>query len=154
LRFVLIDRLLELEPGRRAVARKTFDAGEEFLKDHFPGAPLVPGVLLTECMSQTAGWLLIATAGFDRWPLLVVIDGAKFRRPVRPGEELRVEATLVSSQPSDWAVRATVHAGEALCAEARLVFHAFDDAALGAPMEPWARVAFAALGGERLLAER
>ena len=88
MRFVLVDRLVELEPGKRAVARKTFHPDDEVFADHFPGFPVVPGVLITEAMGQTAGWLLIATLGFARFPLLTLIDSAKFRRLVVPGDEI------------------------------------------------------------------
>ena len=86
MRFVLIDRILELEPGRRAVATVRFDAAHDVFADHFPGMPIVPGVLVTEAMGQTGGWLLAATHGFESWPLLVMISNAKFRRLVRPDE--------------------------------------------------------------------
>jgi 3-hydroxyacyl-[acyl-carrier-protein] dehydratase len=149
MRFVLIDRLIVLE-AERAVAAKTFDAGEEFLKDHFPGAPIVPGVLLTECMGQTAGWMLVAASDFSTFPLLVLVDKAKFRRQVRPGEPLRVEAALDSRYDRSVSVRTSVAAGPDVVAEARLVFQAFEPGSLAPGLEAWARQVFRGLGGEEL----
>jgi 3-hydroxyacyl-[acyl-carrier-protein] dehydratase len=150
LRFVLIDRLIALEPGRRALAVKTFGAGEEFLRDHFPGTPLVPGVLLTEAMGQTGGWLLVATTGFQRWPLLVGIERAKFRRPVRPGERVELEATVQSSQVVAWAVRGVASVEGAVVAESRLYFHAAAENP-SAELLSWGRAVFDELGGPALL---
>jgi 3-hydroxyacyl-[acyl-carrier-protein] dehydratase len=149
MRFVLIDRLLALEADR-AVAAKTFDAGEEFLRDHFPGAPIVPGVLLTECMGQTAGWMLAAASDFSTFPLLVLVEKAKFRRPVRPGEALRVEAALQSRHDLSASVKASVAAGSDLVAEARLVFQSFEPGSLAPGLDGWAREIFRGLGGEAL----
>ena len=149
MRFVLIDRLLALEAGR-AVAAKTFDAGEEFLKDHFPGVPIVPGVLLTECMGQTAGWMLAAASDFSTFPLRVLVDKAKFRRPVSPGEPLRVEASLESRHERSASVRASIAANDEVVAEARLVFQAFEPSQLAPGLDDWARTVFRGLGGEEL----
>ncbi len=147
---MLIDRLLELEPGRRAVGSKTFDAGEEFLRDHFPGVPLVPGVLITEAMGQTAGWLLLATRDFACFPLLVGIERAKFRRRVRPGEPLRLEAILESSQATAWAVRGRAEVEGVTVAESRLYFQAFEGER-SAELLAWAQSTYEALGGPALV---
>jgi 3-hydroxyacyl-[acyl-carrier-protein] dehydratase len=81
--FVFVDEVLELEPGLRAVCRKVFRREEPFFAGHFPGNPLVPGVLLTEAMAQTAG---IAAGGEGRLLYLSAIRTMKFLRPVPPGE--------------------------------------------------------------------
>jgi len=155
-RFVLIDRLLELEPGKRAVARVTFPPTLDVLADHFPGHPLIPGVLITEAMAQTAGWLLAATLGFDRWPLLCMIHNAKFRRPVEPGEELHLTADVRSMHADDYAVDIEVRSGETVVAGARLMFHAFDFALASedqAQFQAWSQQVFRDLGGPELLAQ-
>jgi 3-hydroxyacyl-[acyl-carrier-protein] dehydratase len=111
------------------VAVKTFSEGEDFLADHFPALPVVPGVLITEAMGQTGGWLLaesLAGEGQERgWPLLTMIDRAKFRRLVRPGEELRLTATLSTRSQDDFEVRAEAHVNDDRVADARLLFHTF-----------------------------
>ena len=155
LRFVLIDRLLALEPGKRASARADFSHAGDVLEDHFPGRPIIPGVLLTEAMAQTAGWLLASTLGFGRWPLLVMIDRAKFRRVVEPGEDLRLGAEIRSMHADDFAVDTEVRIGEELVADARLMFHAFDFALAGPDherFEQWAHRIFLDIGGPQLLA--
>jgi 3-hydroxyacyl-[acyl-carrier-protein] dehydratase len=154
LRFILIDRLVELEPGQRAVASTTFPASLPLFADHFPGRPIVPGVLITEAMAQTAGWLIAATVGFNQWPLLALIEHAKFSRPVEPDEELRLTADLVSGQTHTFVVDVAATRGDERIARARLVFRGFDvslSAAGRQPFEEWAQRTFAALGGTSLL---
>jgi 3-hydroxyacyl-[acyl-carrier-protein] dehydratase len=154
MRFVLIDRLLELEPGKRALATRTFAPEDDVFLDHFPGFPVVPGVLLTEAMGQTGGWLLSATLGFTRWPLLSLVERATFRRFVRPGEELTLEATLKGRHDDDFEVRAEARVGESRAADARLLFHAFTpDVSLedSERFQAWGRETFRRLGGEALL---
>jgi 3-hydroxyacyl-[acyl-carrier-protein] dehydratase len=126
MRFVLIDRLEEIEPGRRAVGLKVFLPGEELFRDHFPGDPIVPGVLLTEAMGQVGGWLLAAGCGFTRWPLLSLIDRSAFFRQVRPGEQIRSEAVVRAVRGDDAEVRTVARVGETKVAEARLLFHLFE----------------------------
>lgn len=123
MRFVLIDRIIELEPGRRAVATKVFQPHEEFFADHFPGFPVVPGALITETISQTAGWLIAWSSGFTRWPLLNMIEHAKFRRYVSAGERIEIEAELLESSPDHFRAKGAVRSANGRIAEARVVFH-------------------------------
>ena len=91
--FLLIDRVLELQRMKRVVALKNVTINEPFFVGHFPGAPLMPGVLIVECMAQAGAVLLLTEIG-DREDKLVVFTGiekAKFRRPVIPGDQLRIE---------------------------------------------------------------
>ncbi|HEV8269024.1 MAG TPA: 3-hydroxyacyl-ACP dehydratase FabZ family protein [Thermoanaerobaculia bacterium] len=141
MRFVLVDRFLDVEPGRRATAVKTFDPSDPVFADHFPGAPIVPGVLLTEAIGQTGGWLLVASSPAGAWPLLSMIEGAKFRRFVRPGEDVTLVAEIRETR--DDLVRVAGHAsvrGERV-ADARLVFRVAplptDDE--GASLSRWAK---------------
>jgi 3-hydroxyacyl-[acyl-carrier-protein] dehydratase len=152
-RFILIDALTALEPGARAEAEKTFDPAESFFADHFPGTPIVPGVLLTEAMSQTAGWLVAATRDFDCWPLLTMVADAKFRRPVRPGERIQLGAELRAAHPRDFEVMTRADVDGQRVASARLLFHAFDVATANrARLDMWMRETYARLGGPALLA--
>jgi 3-hydroxyacyl-[acyl-carrier-protein] dehydratase len=123
-RFVFVDRFLSVEPGRGATALKTFRPEDPVFADHFPGLPVVPGVLLTEAMGQTAGWALATRLGPELFPLLMMVERAKFRRFVRPGEEIRLEADLEEARRSVWAARTRAWVGGERVAEARLVFHA------------------------------
>lgn len=96
--FLLIDRVLEFESQKRIVALKNVTINEPFFPGHFPGAPLMPGVLIVEAMAQ-AGALLMLSEMEDRHAKLAVftgIDGAKFRRSVTPGDQLRIEVGVVS----------------------------------------------------------
>jgi 3-hydroxyacyl-[acyl-carrier-protein] dehydratase len=88
LSFRFIDRVLEIIPGERAVAFKNVTANDPHLPGHFPGNPLMPGVLLVEAMAQTAGLLLPDNSS----AFLARIKEAVFRRPVIPGDQLRIEA--------------------------------------------------------------
>jgi 3-hydroxyacyl-[acyl-carrier-protein] dehydratase len=98
MRFLLVDRILHLEPGQSIEAEKSLPASEELFRDHFPGFPVVPGVLLTEMMAQAAGKCLNA----ERLPrgnaMLVEIRNARFRSWVRPDETIRLQATIESNQ--------------------------------------------------------
>jgi 3-hydroxyacyl-[acyl-carrier-protein] dehydratase len=136
-RFVLVDRFLSVEPGRGATASKTFRADDPVFADHFPGFPVVPGVLLTEAMGQAAGWALAADLGPERFPLLLLVEKAKFRRFVRPGEEILLEAELSSPRSGVWPARTRAFVGGQRAAEARLVFHAVPRPAGSPEFDAW-----------------
>ena len=96
--FLLIDRVLELEEGKRCKAIKNVTGNEPFFQGHFPGNPVFPGVLIIEAMAQTAG---IAAYSLEpnpenKWMFFAGIDKAKFRRPVVPGDQLVLETSCVS----------------------------------------------------------
>src|SRR6185436_5532856 len=98
--FVLVDRVLEHDPGGRLLALKNVTGSEQFFEGHFPGAPVMPGVLIMESLAQAAGiWLLHEAPDPGRLEVHVVgIDDAKFRRPALPGDQLRLEVQLVAGQ--------------------------------------------------------
>jgi beta-hydroxyacyl-ACP dehydratase FabZ len=95
--FLLIDEVLELEPGKRVVARKTVRPDEWYLAGHFPGRPVMPGVLIVEAMAQVGGCLMLGTLDHPERKLVYFmgVDGVRFRRPVRPGDQLRIEVTVL-----------------------------------------------------------
>ena len=96
--FLLIDRIVEFEPGRRLVALKNVTINEPFFQGHFPGYPVMPGVLIVEAMAQ-AGAVLMLNEIPDRenkLAFLTGVDKAKFRRSVTPGDQLRIEVEVVS----------------------------------------------------------
>jgi 3-hydroxyacyl-[acyl-carrier-protein] dehydratase len=116
MRFLLVDRIVSLEPGVSIVAEKTLPASEELFQDHFPGFPVVPGVLLTEMMAQAAGKALNAQRLPRGNAMLVEIRSAKFRSWVRPDEVITLHAKIDRNQP-EFAL-ASCHAevaGRAVC---------------------------------------
>lgn len=107
--FLLIDRVLEIEPKQRILCLKNVTANEPQFTGHFPSYPLMPGVLIVEAIAQAGGALLLQEYP-DRDNMLMVftgIDGAKFRRPVTPGDQLKIEVTVVN-----WRSRAVKMRGE------------------------------------------
>lgn len=148
MRFVLLDEILELEPGRRALARKVFPPDDDYLADHFPGFPVVPGVLLTEAIGQTGGWLILHHLAFARLVLLVMVQHAKFRQIVLPGQEVQLEAELETAGEVDFVARGRARVGRRTVAEARLVYRAFPlprDPEVAAGLTEWARTTWARL---------
>jgi len=124
--LLLIDRVLELKRKKRIVAIKNVTINEPFFCGHFPGLPIMPGVLIVEAMAQAAGALLL-TEVEDRTGKLIVftgIDRARFRRPVGPGDQLRLEVELTGWRevPSMIAARmqGVAYVGEKRVAEATL----------------------------------
>jgi 3-hydroxyacyl-[acyl-carrier-protein] dehydratase len=97
-RFILIDRIISLVPGERIEAERSERADEEYFRDHFPGFPVVPGVLLTEMMAQAAGKCLDATRQERGKAMLARILSASFRQWVRPGDHMRIHAAIVANE--------------------------------------------------------
>ena len=98
--MLMVDRVLELKAGARITAIKNVSFNEDYFRGHFPGNPVMPGVLILEALAQTAGLLLVETdPGLrGRMPYLVGVDRVRFRRPVLPGDQLRLEVDLVQSR--------------------------------------------------------
>ena len=119
----LVDAVTELEPGQRVVAIKNVTVSEEFFQGHFPGAPLMPGVLMIETLAQVATILLMhgrEGASGDR-VFLRGVDNAKFRRSVVPGDRLRLEVRLGARRAGIARANATAYIDDAVVAEAELV---------------------------------
>ena len=118
--FLLVDRIIDYEAGKWVVGIKNVTLNEPFFAGHFPGAPVMPGVLIVEAMAQTAGVLMLASLP-DRADKLVFftgIDGAKFRRPVVPGDQLRLELTVLRLRPRYIKLRGEAYVNSHLVAEA------------------------------------
>jgi len=97
--FLLVDRVLELEPGKKAVGLKNVTMGEAHFQGHFPNQPIMPGVLIVEAMAQLGGIVLLAQGGHqDMIPLFTGADKLRFRRQVVPGDQLRLEVELTQSR--------------------------------------------------------
>jgi 3-hydroxyacyl-[acyl-carrier-protein] dehydratase len=120
--FLLIDRVLEIERKERIVAIKNVTVNESFFAGHFPGAPVMPGVLIVEAMAQ-AGGVLLLTEIEDRESKLVLFTGierAKFRRPVVPGDQLRLEVTVTAWRGNAGRMEGMAYVGDKRAAEATI----------------------------------
>ena len=123
--MLLVDRVLECEPGKRIVAIKNVTINEPFFSGHFPYHPVMPGVLIVEAMAQAAAILSFRTLGTkpdDKSVYYFVgIDEARFKRPVSPGDQLVLEVVLERKVRGIWKFNAKARVGEALAAEAKIM---------------------------------
>ncbi len=120
--FLLVDRVLELEPGKRIVAIKNVTVNEEYFLGHFPGHPVMPGVLLLEALAQAGGVLLLHDMP-DRHQKLLYFTGierARFRRPVVPGDQVRLEIDILNLRSNFCRLQAKASVAGKLAAEAIL----------------------------------
>lgn len=120
--FLLVDRIKELEPDRRIVGIKNVSVNEPFFQGHFPGRPVMPGVLIIEAMAQVGGVLAFKSVGPTGKPVVYLtgIDGAKFRKPVVPGDQLRFEVDLLRKRPPFWKMQAKAFVDNELVCEAEV----------------------------------
>ncbi len=119
--FLLIDRVVEVKRNISAVGVKNVSVNESFFAGHFPNHPVMPGVLIIESMAQTAAVLVVETLGPDAAGKVVYfmsIEGAKFRRPVMPGDQLRVHVNKERNRGNVWKFNATARVDGVAVAEA------------------------------------
>ena len=139
--FTLIDRIVDLNLGERTITvEANVPQTHTIFEGHFPGFPILPGVLLTEAMAQSSGWLLLGVTKFERMPFLAMIKEAKMRGFVNPGDVLTIEAK-VEHEGSGFAVTsAKVRVGKDLKCSAELTFRQipFPDPALRVHMNAMA----------------
>ncbi len=122
--FLFVDRIIELEEGRRVVGIKNVTINEPFFQGHFPGQPVMPGVLIVEAMAQTAGILAYNALGEEaigKGVYLMSINGVKFRRPVVPGDQLRMELEVAKHRGDIWVFKGKAYVEDQLAAEAEIM---------------------------------
>jgi 3-hydroxyacyl-[acyl-carrier-protein] dehydratase len=119
--FLLIDRVVDMVPGNSAVGVKNVSVNENFFQGHFPGHPVMPGVLIIESMAQTAAVLVVETLGpaaRGKVVYFMSIENAKFRRPVVPGDQLRIHVSRERRRGNVWKFHAVARVDEVSVAEA------------------------------------
>ncbi len=122
--FLLIDRVIEVDPDKRIVALKNVSINEPFFNGHFPGAPVMPGVLTIESMAQAGAVLGLLEKNADLSQTLVYfmgIDEARFRRPIVPGDQMRIVVEVIRRKAIVWKMKGEVYVGSELAAEATLL---------------------------------
>lgn len=119
--FLLVDRVVEVVPNTSAIGIKNVTINENFFQGHFPQHPVMPGVLIIECMAQTAAVLVVETLGPSAQGKLVyfmTVDNAKFRKPVVPGDQMRVHVVKQKSRGNIWKFTAEAKVDGRVVAEA------------------------------------
>lgn len=122
MRFVLVDRIVSMTPGQSVVATRTVPRDDDYFEDHFPGFPVVPGVLLTESMGQAAAKCLDAQRRGRGKAILARILSASFRQWVRPGDVLELHASVVSNEERFATAECEAHVAGRPVAQAKLLF--------------------------------
>jgi len=120
--FLLIDRIPELEPGRRVVGIKNVTINEPFFQGHFPDRPVMPGVLILEAMAQVGGVLAFKSTPPGGRPVVYLtgVEKAKFRKPVVPGDQVRFEIEVLKQRPPFWKMRGEAYVDKELVCEAEM----------------------------------
>jgi 3-hydroxyacyl-[acyl-carrier-protein] dehydratase len=119
--ILLVDRVLEIEAGERAVALKNVTMNEPHFQGHFPNFPVMPGVLIVEAMAQTSALVCVESLGAEaegKVVFFMTIDNARFRKPVTPGDSMIIEVTKVRARANVWKFEGVAKVNDQVCAEA------------------------------------
>lgn len=121
--FLLVDRILEIDPGQRVVGLKNVSINEPFFQGHFPGHPIMPGVLLLESMAQCGGFLIMSRLEQPQTKLIYfsAINSARFRKPVLPGDQVTIEAKMLKFRTNTCKMSGVARVGDQVVAEAELL---------------------------------
>jgi 3-hydroxyacyl-[acyl-carrier-protein] dehydratase len=122
MRFLMVDRIVDVHPGSSARGIRAVSGSEDFFNDHFPGNPVMPGVLILEAMAQTAGALLAASSNFEQFGLMTLVENAKFRAFVRPGDVLELHVSIDMQDDTSARVSARASVSGTPVAAARMAF--------------------------------
>ena len=128
--FLFVERLTDIVPNKSAVGHKAVSFNEPHFQGHFPDFAVMPGVLIVEAMAQTAGALVVYSLGRNspsRKVYFMTIDKARFRKPVRPGDMLRIPVKAIRNRGPVWRFSGEAFAGDELCAEAEFSAMIFDE---------------------------
>jgi 3-hydroxyacyl-[acyl-carrier-protein] dehydratase len=129
--MLMVDKIVAMEPGKRAVGIKNISMGDPVFQGHYPGNPIFPGVLIIEAMAQTGAVALLSQPEFaGKVPLFAGIDECKFRRPVLPGDQLRLEVEIVTMRRGLGIGNGKAYVGDDLKAEATIKFALADPSQL------------------------
>jgi 3-hydroxyacyl-[acyl-carrier-protein] dehydratase len=121
--FLLVDRVVSLEPGKKLTAYKNVTINEPFFQGHFPGLPVMPGVLIVEALAQAAALLAYKTeeSSRDKVAMLMSMDNVKFRKPVVPGDRLQLDIEVVKKKGPIWKQKCTATVDGQKVAEAEIM---------------------------------
>ena len=120
--FLMVDRVLEREEGRRVVALKNVTINEPFFQGHYPQTPVMPGVMIVEAMAQAGGLAVGGASDSSTLPLLAAIEKVRFREVVKPGDQLVITATVKAVRAGITKIEAEARVDEKVVAQGRLTF--------------------------------
>ena len=125
--FLLVDRILELQPGKSAIGLKNVSANEEFFNGHFPGQAMMPGVLIIEAMAQVGGVLMLSDNAMEsKLAVIAGMENVKFRKPVVPGDALITEVEILMARRNFGKVRLTGKVKDEVVASCDMLFGIVD----------------------------